>query len=155
TILACRQPGPSTREMMSLPNIVVIVSDDQGYRDLGVYGSKEIMTPNLDQLASEGVRLTNFYVTGSGCTPSRSGLLTGRYPQRTGTYELFRKDRVDDGHQYTDDEYSISPERVLGTDLREVFISEALKEVGYVNGYFGKWDLGQLRRYLPLQQGFD
>jgi arylsulfatase A-like enzyme len=152
----CRQQQTSDpSDIASRPNVVLIISDDQGYNDLGVYGSKEIKTPNLDKLAAEGVRLTNFYMTGSGCTPSRSGLLTGRYPQRNGTFELFRNNMVNYGHQYTEYEYSTSPERILGTDLREVFISEALKPAGYVNGYFGKWDLGQLRRFLPLQQGFD
>jgi len=92
------------------PNIILIVADDQGYHGPGAYGSEDVYTPHLDKLASEGVRLTNFYVTSSICPPSRSGLLTGRYPQRNGTYELFRNDRVDDGHQYTEQEYSISPE---------------------------------------------
>lgn len=137
------------------PNIIFIISDDQGYHDLGSYGNKEIKTPHLDQLAAEGVCLTNFYVTGSGCTPSRSGLLTGRYPQRNGTFELFRNDMVNYGHQYSAYEYSVSPERILGTDTREVFISEVLKKAGYTNGYIGKWDLGQLKRFLPLQRGFD
>ena len=137
------------------PNILIIVSDDQGYEDLGCYGSPEIQTPNLDKLAEEGVRLTNFYVASSACTPSRSALLTGRYPQRNGTFELFRNNMVNYGHRYTEYEYSVSPERILGTDLREVFLSEALKNGNYRNGYFGKWDLGQLKRYLPLQQGFD
>lgn len=139
----------------SKPNIVLILSDDQGYNDLGAYGNQDIITPHLDQLAAEGVMLTNFYVTGSGCTPSRSSLLTGRYPQRNGTFELFRNDMVNYGHLYSPYEYSVSPERILGTDLREVFISEVLKSAGYTNGYFGKWDLGQLKRYLPLQRGFD
>src|SRR5690606_29750109 len=137
------------------PNIVLIISDDQGFEDLRCYGSPTIQTPHLDQLAAEGVRLTSFYVTSSACTPSRSGLLTGRYPQRNGTFELFRNNMVNYGHEYTDYEYSVSPERILGTDLREVFMSEVLKKVGYRNGYFGKWDLGQLKRFLPLQQGFD
>lgn len=137
------------------PNIILIISDDQGYNDIGVYGNKEIKTPHLDQLANDGVRLTNFYVTGSGCTPSRGSLLTGRYPQRNGTFELFRNNLVDYGHKYTDYEYSVSPERILGTDLREVYIPTPLKEAGYISGYFGKWDLGQLKRYLPLQRGFD
>src|SRR5690606_851095 len=135
--------------------IILIISDDQGYNDLGSYGNKTIKTPHLDQLAREGVRLTNFYTTGSGCTPSRSGLLTGRYPQRNGTFELFRNNMVNYGHEYTDYEYSVSPERILGTDLRVIFISEVLNEGGYRDGYFGKWDLGQLTRFLPLQQGFD
>jgi arylsulfatase A-like enzyme len=137
------------------PNIVLIVSDDQGYHDLGCYGATDVKTPTLDRIAEEGVRLTNFYVTGSFCTPSRASLLTGRYPQRNGTYELFRNDRVNDGYLYQAYEYSVSPERILGTDLQEVLISEILQDAGYINGCFGKWDMGQLKRFLPLQQGFN
>jgi arylsulfatase A-like enzyme len=137
------------------PNIILIVSDDQGYNDIGIYGGSEILTPNLDELARKGIRFTNFYVTAAACTPSRSSLLTGRYPQRNGTYELFRNNRVNDGHRYTTYEYSVSPERVLGMDLKEILISDLLKDAGYVNGIFGKWDLGQLKRHLPLQRGFD
>ncbi len=137
------------------PNIILIVSDDQGYNDIAEYGADDILTPNLDQLVREGILLTSFYVTSSVCTPSRGSLLTGRYPQRNGTYELFRNELPDMGHKYTPIEYSTTPERILGTDLREVFISEVLKGAGYRNGIFGKWDLGQLKRFLPLQQGFD
>ncbi len=137
------------------PNIILIVSDDQGYNDLGVYGARDIKTPNLDKLADDGVRFTNFYVTASFSTPSRCGMLTGRYPQRNGTFELFRNDRVDDGYSYGSYEYSTSPERILGTDLREVLFPELLHKAGYNNGIFGKWDMGQLKRYLPLQRGFD
>jgi len=136
-------------------NIILIVSDDQGYNDLGVCGSPDVKTPNLDRLASEGIRLTSFYVTASASTPSRCSLLTGRYPQRNGTYELFRNDRVDDGYQYNEYEYRTSPERILGTDVREVLLPQLLKKAGYVTGIFGKWDMGQLRRFLPLQRGFD
>jgi arylsulfatase A-like enzyme len=137
------------------PNILLIVSDDQGYRDLGCYGSEDARTPNLDRLAAGGVKLTSFYVTWPACTPSRAGLLTGRYPQRSGTYDMFRNYLVDVGHRYTPEEYAVSPEMILGTDIREVFISEVLKRAGFTNGCFGKWDGGQLRRFLPLQQGFD
>ena len=137
------------------PNILLIVSDDQGYNDLGVIGSPDILTPRLDRLAGEGVRLTSFYVACPFCTPSRGAMLTGRYPARNGTSDNFRNDRVDDNYLYTSWEYSLSPERILGMDTREVLLSNVLDEAGYVNGVFGKWDLGSLQRYLPLQRGFD
>jgi arylsulfatase A-like enzyme len=137
------------------PNIVLIVSDDQGYNDLGCYGGREIKTPNLDRLASGGVRLTSFYVTWPACTPSRGSLLTGRYPQRNGTYDMFRNDLVDHDYLYGKDEYAISWEMIGGMDTREVLIPRILKKAGYVSGIFGKWDLGQLHRFLPLQRGFD
>jgi len=136
------------------PNVLLVVSDDQGYRDLGCFGSGEIKTPHLDGLAEGGVKLTSFYVTWPACTPSRGSLLTGRYPQRNGLYDMIRNDRVDDGHRYSPEEYAVSPERVLGMDVREVMISDVLADAGYTNGCFGKWDGGQLRRFLPLQRGF-
>jgi len=137
------------------PNILLIVSDDQGYHDLGCYGSTEVKTPNLDRLAAEGVRLTQFYVTWPACTPSRGSLLTGRYPQRNGTYDMFRNDLVDQDHLYTKEEYAVSWEMIGGMDTREVLIPRVLKRAGYATGIFGKWDLGQLHRFLPLQRGFD
>ena len=137
------------------PNILLIVSDDQGYMDLGSMGSSDILTPRLDTLAAEGVRLTSYYAAFPVCTPSRVALLTGRYPQRNGTYDNFRNDRVNDGYRYPLYEYAISPERILGTDTREVLLSQVLSEAGYATGVFGKWDLGSLQRYLPLQRGFD
>lgn len=136
------------------PNILLIVSDDQGYMDLGSMGSPDILTPQLDQLASEGARLTSYYSAFPVCTPSRGALLTGRYPQRNGTYDNFRNDRVNDGYRYPPHEYEISPERILGMDTREVLLSEVLADAGYSTGVFGKWDLGSLRRFLPLQRGF-
>lgn len=137
------------------PNILLIVSDDQGYNDLGCFGSSEVKTPNLDRLAADGVCLTSFYVTWPACTPSRGSLLTGRYPQRNGTYDMYRNYLVDNDHLYTPDEYAVSPEMILGMDTREVLIPRVLKKAGYKSGIFGKWDLGQLHRFLPLQRGFD
>ena len=137
------------------PNILLIVSDDQGYLDLGSMGSPDILTPRLDRLAAEGVRLTSYYAAFPVCTPSRGALLTGRYPQRNGTYDNFRNDRVNDGYRYPLYEYEISPERILGMDTREVLLSEVLSDAGYATAVFGKWDLGSLQRYLPLQRGFD
>ena len=72
------------QEVPRLPNVVLIVSDDQGYQDLGCFGGQEIQTPHLDRLASQGVRCTNFYVSWPACTPSRGSIMTGRYPQRNG-----------------------------------------------------------------------
>ena len=151
--IATATPVQGSRQQ--LPNIVLIVSDDQGYADLGLLGKNRIRTPNLDRLADQGVRLTSFYVTWPACTPSRASLLTGRYPQRNGTYDMIRNDMVDYGHQYTPEQYSTSPERILGTDVREVMLPQVLKKAGYRCGIFGKWDGGQLKRYLPLQRGFD
>jgi len=137
------------------PNIVLIVSDDQGYGDLGCYGNDEIVTPRLDRLAREGVRLTNFYVAWPACTPSRASLLTGRYPQRHGLYDMIRNEAPDYGKRYTSEEYTVTFERVAGLDAREVLVSDVLQRAGYRCGMVGKWDLGMQRRYLPLARGFD
>lgn len=137
------------------PNIVLIVSDDQGYRDLGCFGSPEIKTPRLDRLAAEGTRLTSFSVTWPACTPSRGSLLTGRYPQRNGLYDMIRNDLADTGYRYDEVTYALSPEMTLGLDVREVTIARPLRDAGYATGVVGKWDSGRARRFLPLQRGFD
>lgn len=137
------------------PNILLIVSDDQGYVDLGCFGSKEVKTPHLDRLAAGGTRLTSFYVTWPACTPSRGSLLTGRYPQRNGVYDMIRNEAPDYGHKYSAANYEATFERIGGMDTREVLLPAVLKRAGYTSGIFGKWDLGSLRRFLPHARGFD
>lgn len=137
------------------PNVVFIISDDQGYPDLGCIGTKPVKTPNLDKLAAEGVRGTSFYVTWPACTPSRGSVLTGRYPQRNGLFDMVRNDLVNYGYVYGAEEYAVSPEMTLGLDPKEVTIGDMLKKAGYATGCVGKWDMGQAKRFLPLQRGFD
>lgn len=144
------EPSPAER-----PNIILMFADDLGYGDLGCYGNTQVQTPHIDRLAAEGIRLTDFYVTAPACTPSRSGLLTGRYPHRNGLYDMIRNDMVNYRHQYTELEYAHSEEMNLGLDLREITIAQLLKEGGYATGIVGKWDSGRAYRFLPLQRGFD
>jgi arylsulfatase A len=122
------------------PNLVVVFADDLGYGDLGSFGHPVIRTPNLDQLAAEGQRWTSFYVASSVCTPSRAGLLTGRYPVRSGMTSMRRR--------------VLFPDSGGGLPPSEVTIAEALAPAGYVSGAFGKWHLGHLPRFLPIRQGF-
>jgi len=141
------------------PNILLIVSDDQGYNDLGVLNS-DILTPALNRLAKEGTRLTDFYVAWPACTPSRAALLTGRYPQRNGIYDMIRNEAPDYGHKYPPAEYEVTFERIGGMDLREVFLPRLLQNFPegtsrYKSAIYGKWDLGSLKRFLPTSRGFD
>ncbi|HVJ87063.1 MAG TPA: sulfatase-like hydrolase/transferase [Caulifigura sp.] len=136
------------------PNIVLIVSDDQGYNDLQLHNS-EVLTPTLNRLARDGVYLKKFYVAWPACTPSRAAMLTGRFPQRNGVYDMIRNEAPDYGHKYTPAEYEVTFERVGGMDTREIILPAVLKQAGYTSAIYGKWDLGTLKRFLPLQKGFD
>lgn len=137
------------------PNILLIVSDDQGYNDLGLINS-EIITPSLDRLAREGTRLTSFYVAWPACTPSRGAFLSGRYPQRNGIYDMIRNEAPDYGYKYPSwDKYNVTWERIGGMDTREILLPAILQPQGYVSGIYGKWDLGISKRFLPLAKGFD
>ena len=91
------------------PNIILIIVDDLGYGELGCYGNTEIKTPNIDRLADEGIRMTDFCVAGAFCTPSRSALLTGRYPQRNGLYYLIRNNDINYGNKLNEIDYSLLP----------------------------------------------
>ena len=136
------------------PNIVVIVSDDQGYNDLGVLGD-HIITPNLDRLATEGVRLTNFYVAWPACTPSRGAWLTGRYPQRNGIYDMIRNEAPDYGYKYPPEEYAVTWERIGGMDTREILLPQMLKEAGYYSRHLRKVGSGHASPVPPAPTRLD
>ena len=123
------------------PNFVVIFCDDLGYGDIGAFGNPSIRTPNLDQMAAEGQRWTNFYVGASVCTPSRAALLTGRLPVRNGMMSARRR--------------VLFPDSTGGLPKSEVTIAEALKTEGYATAAVGKWHLGHLKQHLPTNHGFD
>ena len=121
----------------SKPNIIIILADDAGYSDFGFMGSVEIKTPNLDQLALDGVKFNNAYVSASVCSPSRAGLLTGMYQQRF-------------GH-----ECNLDSDVNNSFDPNQITIAEALKTEGYSTGLIGKWHLGDKTQNHPLKNGFD
>lgn len=120
------------------PNIVIIFTDDQGYNDVGCFGSPDIRTPRLDAMAKQGIRFTDFYVAASVCSASRAALLTGCYPDRVGVKGVFFPNRGYDG---------LHPD--------EITIADFLKANGYATGMFGKWHLGDEKPFLPTRQGFD
>lgn len=120
------------------PNFIVVLADDLGFGDLGIYGSRLIDTPNLDLMALEGVRMSSFYSSANVCTAARGGLLTGRYP--------IRLDLVSDVARPTN-EIHLAEE--------ETTIAESLKELGYATALFGKWHLGSRQEWGPLHHGFD
>ena len=121
----------------SKPNIIIILADDAGYSDFGFMGSDEIKTPNIDQLALDGVTFNNAYVSASVCSPSRAGLLTGMYQQRF-------------GH-----ECNLDSDVNNSFDPNQITIAEALKTEGYNTGLIGKWHLGDKTQNHPLKNGFD
>jgi len=120
------------------PNFIVIFTDDQGYGDVGVYGATGFETPNIDRMAAEGLKLTDFYVPATVCTPSRAALLTGSYPKRVGLHEAVL---------FPDSDHGLNPD--------ELTIAELLKPFGYRTGMVGKWHLGHQANLLPPTQGFD
>ncbi|MEM7459482.1 MAG: sulfatase [Pseudomonadota bacterium] len=122
----------------SQPNIILVLTDDLGYGDLGVTGAQTISTPHLDQMAGEGVLLTSFYAAANVCTPSRAGLLTGRYPVRMG----LARDVV-------------RPQSTHGLPQSETTIAELLQAEGYQTAMIGKWHLGHLPQYWPTEHGFE
>lgn len=123
------------------PNIIVIVGDDMGYADLGVHGCRDIATPHLDALAQSGVRCSQGYVSGPYCSPTRAGLLTGRYQQRF-------------GHEFNPGAAAASTTEV-GLPLSERTLADYLKQAGYRTALVGKWHLGNGDKFHPQSRGFE
>ena len=124
-LAACASPSGSENSAPAQPNILLIFADDLGYGDLSCYGHPVIHTPRLDQMAQEGIRMTSFYAAASVCTPSRAGLLTGRFPLRVGMPG------------------NLGPDSEGGLSRDERTLAEALKAQGYRTAAFGKWHLQQ------------
>jgi arylsulfatase A-like enzyme len=128
--------GESADAQSRPPNILLVVADDMGYGDIGVHGVKDIPTPNIDALARSGIRFTDGYVTGPYCSPTRAGLMTGRYQQRF-------------GHEFN------PVNEAIGLPLTETTLADRLKEAGYRTAIFGKWHLGRGEKFHPMSRGFD
>src|SRR5262245_9349780 len=120
-----------------LPNIVIILTDDQGYADVGVFGAKGFQTPNLDRLASQGRIFRNFHVAQPVCSASRTALLTGCYPNRLGIHG------------------ALGPRSKVGISDKEMTLAELVKQRGYATAIYGKWHLGDAPQFLPVRHGFD
>ena len=129
--------GCAAENATTSPNVVIIFLDDVGYGDLGTYGHPTIRTPHMDRMAAEGVKLTGFYAAAPSCSPSRAGLLTGRYPVRAGIL------------------WALGPEEENGLPAEEWTLAEALNERGYRTSAIGKWHLGSWPGLLPTEHGFD
>ena len=123
------------------PNVIIILADDLGWGDLGCYGQTKWKTPNIDRLANEGARLTDFYSAAPYCAPSRASLLTGRYQFRSG----MTQNPAPDENQRKD----------FGLPADELTLAEILKKNGYQTACFGKWHLGHTPEYFPTRHGFD
>ena len=119
------------------PNFIVIFTDDQGYEDIGCFGSPKIKTPHLDKLAAEGRKFTSFYSANSFCSPSRAALMTGSYPTRVSVPGV------------------LFPRHKEGLNPDEITIAEVLKTKGYATSCIGKWHIGHKPKFLPTRQGFD
>lgn len=122
----------------SKPNIVIMLADDLGHGDLGVTGSTDIATPNIDSLAADGVHFQHAYSNGPVCSPTRAALLTGRYQQRAGI-----------------DHVIYANEKKRGMTRKALLIPEVLRDAGYVSALIGKWHLGYPKKHFPTRQGFD
>jgi arylsulfatase A-like enzyme len=140
-IACCAAAAPSAQTPPSRPNVVLIITDDVGYGDLGSYGAPDIRTPHIDRLAARGTRFTDFYANGSTCTPTRAGLITGRYQQRVELERPLGSAATKDGS--------------LGLPVTGRSLPQLLRNHGYATGLIGKWHLGYLPQFTPKIHGFD
>jgi arylsulfatase A len=136
-VIVVSLPGPAQSAEPDRPNVVIVLTDDQGYADVGCFGARGFAPPNLDRMAREGTRFTDFYVGQAVCSASRAALLTGCYPNRIGITG------------------ALGPASKIGISDREKTIADILKTRGYATAIFGKWHLGHHRRFLPTHHGFD
>jgi N-acetylgalactosamine-6-sulfatase len=142
----------SAATLSSQPNIVFILADDLGYGDLGCYGAKDIRTPQIDRLAREGVRFTQFYANGPECSPTRTAFLTGRYQQRVGGLECAIG--IGGVGRY-DDAIRLAARHELGLPTTEPTLSRLLHDAGYATAITGKWHLGYEEQFAPGRHGFE
>ena len=133
--------GTAAAAAPARPNIVIILADDLGHGDLGFQGCRDIPTPRIDSLAAQGVRCTNGYVSGPYCSPTRAGLMTGRYQQRF-------------GHEFNPGPAQAQDDK-FGLPWSETTLADRLKAAGYATGLVGKWHLGEASRFQPQRRGFD
>jgi arylsulfatase A len=144
--LAWAQEPASARR----PNFIVIFTDDLGYADIGCFGAKRFRTPNIDRMAAEGIRFTDFYSSSPVCTPSRASLMTGCYAQRVSMAAFPREDGKAGGPHLV-----LFPHTRWGLHPDEITVAELLRDQGYATGCVGKWHLGHLPPFLPTRHGFD
>ena len=135
-----------------VPNIILILCDDLGYADLSYYGATAIQTPNIDALGDQGLKCTNFYASSAVCSPSRAGILTGRYAIRAHVPVVFFPSKSIIDQYFSMSAYSYG---IKGLSIDEITLPEVLKKVGYATGMLGKWHLGDHYPFLPNNFGFD
>jgi arylsulfatase A len=131
------------------PNIVFILADDLGWADLPCYGNSFNEAPNLDRLASQGMRFNNAYAACPVCSPTRASIQSGQYPARVGVIDFIT------GHWRPYEEVTVPKNRTQYLPEKITTLAESLKKAGYVTGYFGKWHLGNRKEWLPSNQGYD
>lgn len=136
------------------PNIIFVLVDDMGYADLGCMGAKDIKTPNIDRLASEGLKFTDFYANAPVCTPTRTAFMTGRWQQRVG-FEWAMGFQAEQFRRVSGKLIEEPDKLAFGLPTSETTIAEMLKPAGYATGAFGKWHLGYQPEHNPVRRGFD